>query len=191
MLLILITRLQRYFNTSYVVVQHLGKSVSNSQIVFQYILCCGSTFLFFPTALSFQYFNTSYVVVQQMEHLRNETLSMDFNTSYVVVQLRKNNLLESGIYEFQYILCCGSTTFLLFVERCIKISIHLMLWFNMRKLLSFLDLSEISIHLMLWFNLWKKASFFFEIRISIHLMLWFNHCWYVIAIFYYTEVLLK
>ena len=32
---------------------------------------------------------------------------------------------------------------------------------------------------------------FFSFCISIHLMLWFNHCWYVIAIFYYTEVLLK
>ena len=42
----------------------------------------------------------------------------------------KNNLLESGIYEFQYILCYGSTLCKLVILRYNFISIHPMLQFN-------------------------------------------------------------
>ena len=55
-----------------------------------------------------------------------------------------------------------------------RISIHLMLWFNLVVSRGRSMPNEISIHLMLWFNftsLYKSKVFW---GISIHLMLWFN-----------------
>ena len=55
------------FNTSYVAVQPLmiPKRLS-SQLAFQYILCCGSTFSTNLFNLNFFNFNTSYVAVQPL-----------------------------------------------------------------------------------------------------------------------------
>ena len=135
------------FNTSYVVVQlncillycfkclisiHLmlwfNKKAFKKQcknLIFQYILCCGSTCFICVVFKTLFHFNTSYVVVQLLQTGKFWRGFFNFNTSYVVVQLLLHKI-------------------------CLRCFI-----------------------------------------ISIHLMLWFNHCWYVIAIFYYTEVLLK
>ena len=56
-------------------------------IVFQYILCCGST-------------------IVQPVFLPN---LFDFNTSYVAVQHEIAQKDALDLKEFQYILCCGST----------------------------------------------------------------------------------
>ncbi len=97
--------------------------------------------------------------------------------------------------EFQYILCCGSTCFAFLFPCFAKISIHLMLWFNIKGTSIRLSRNDISIHLMLWFNahpseiityvkdfntsyvvvqrwILQRALIYFII--SIHLMLWFN-----------------
>ena len=54
---------------------------------------------------------------------------------------------------FQYILCCGSTgTSYTETNMESRISIHLMLWFNLKVWLTNIHFQRISIHLMLWFN---------------------------------------
>ena len=56
------------------------------------------------------YFNTSYVTVQLAEHLSTNRIQPNFNTSYVTVQLKNK---QFSLYF-------------------IKISIHLMLRFNLQ-----------------------------------------------------------
>ena len=103
-------------------------------------------------------------------------------------------LREFGMSDisFQYILCYGSTFRLLIVLKEFK-GFQYILCYGSTNPTYFLKSSKIliSIHLMLWFNNNRKVPVPKPPQISIHLMLWFNHCWYVIAIFYYTEVLLK
>ena len=85
------------FNTSYVTVQRFSGSAVAMDIVFQYILCYGSTY---PLTW----------VLDDGE---------DFNTSYVTVQrcLAKGNCRARA--EFQYILCYGSTR-LMYLPSCSK-----------------------------------------------------------------------
>ena len=59
---------RKNFNTSYVVVQPVKTRSLQSIPSFQYILCCGSTNLFFKCFLFQKDFNTSYVVVQHKGH---------------------------------------------------------------------------------------------------------------------------
>ena len=103
---------------------------------FQYILCCGSTFFHKKSLQKLNYFNTSYVVVQ---HCLIQVLfspNQNFNTSYVVVQPQLS--LYKSIFD--------------------KISIHLMLWFNLNIFYFYLPSYTISIHLMLWFNIFACSS---------------------------------
>ena len=118
---------------------------------------------------AFTDFNTSYVVVQQISPLKTTTVTFHFNTSYVVVQLPK----ETIILQFQN-----------YFNTSYVVVQHLFNFETTRQnqfqyILCCGSTQELEVHLLT------------QNQISIHLMLWFNHCWYVIAIFYYTEVLLK
>ncbi len=53
-------------------------------------------------------FNTSYVTVQPFVFPSSNSGSLNFNTSYVTVQLAHAQLIHL-LFEFQYILCYGST----------------------------------------------------------------------------------
>ena len=102
------------------------------------------------------------------------------------------SIKDYDITEFQYILCYGSTTSkILSFHSTSNISIHLMLWFNLIK-----DFKKTNLCRFQYILCYGSTNLYIGLLsnlgiISIHLMLWFNHCWYVIAIFYYTEVLLK
>ena len=124
-------------------------------ILFQYILCCGSTRLAHkcPACL----------------HIFQYILCCGSTTDRVPS--------SSGAFLFQYILCCGSTlrvltgsasgsyfntsyvvvqhSFIISIKYGVMISIHLMLWFNVALVFRSLVNCIISIHLMLWFNIMK------------------------------------
>ena len=58
--------------------------------------------------LNRNYFNTSYVTVQRNSQSNSQSNLIDFNTSYVTVQPHFEKYPLVG-FEFQYILCYGST----------------------------------------------------------------------------------
>ena len=66
---------------------HVGLIFVRMILLFQYILCCGSTVL----------------VLFGWQRQEN------FNTSYVAVQLLASKNKSGLLILFQYILCCGST----------------------------------------------------------------------------------
>ena len=82
---------------------------------FQYILCCGSTAFKDTYVTISQYFNTSYVVVQRNQ--RNRTV---FCTTISIHLMLWFNIVRGYIlwfkWLFQYILCCGSTSFCLIYQ---------------------------------------------------------------------------
>ena len=78
-------------------------------IIFQYILCCGSTMSTNTTKDKNSYFNTSYVVVQQhhLKTLQNlKSISIHLMLWFNITVFLWDNI---SIKRFQYILCCGST----------------------------------------------------------------------------------
>ena len=124
--------LYKDFNTSYVVVQHLRLLESvllgiisihlmlwfncavfltlGKFILFQYILCCGSTILIqkvWYLLITFQYILCCGSTLG-LYNTPIRTLS-HFNTSYVVVQRQSSSHSQPSSSIFQYILCCGST----------------------------------------------------------------------------------
>ena len=188
---------RKNFNTSYVMVQHNGVDIEELVDSFQYILCYGSTSsdIFSKRSFkSFQYILCCGSTLVWSEHIQH---NLNFNTSYVVVQPVSPSSSHVSP-RFQYILCCGSTNIKYIRPSIIsKISIHLMLWFNIKGTSIRLSRNDISIHLMLWFNahpseiityvkdfntsyvvvqrwILQRALIYFII--SIHLMLWFNIC---------------
>ena len=122
-------------------------------LIFQYILCYGSTYPVKIFVFTSSYFNTSYVTVQHTMEGYKIGLDKNFNTSYVTVQLIQQKIkiihtyhfntsyvtvqhqqsLRQMLYPtiFQYILCYGSTYATRFrSKRQNRISIHPMLRFN-------------------------------------------------------------
>ena len=89
-----------YFNTSYVVVQQLHKCGCQKLVIFQYILCCGSTQNQTHQRTYPDHFNTSYVVVQQLAPKLIRRAAKNFNTSYVVVQHSKSLHECIEVYHF-------------------------------------------------------------------------------------------
>ncbi len=101
-----------------------------SVLIFQYILCYGSTYSGIGKPEPLKDFNTSYVTVQLTHIVFYNFKFNHFNTSYVTVQLLVAVLLI----------------------RCFQISIHPMLRFNLLCWLRLSLRSRISIHPMLRFN---------------------------------------
>ena len=79
-------------------------------ILFQYILCYGSTLFWLGIRTGILcYFNTSYVTVQQNWVSVSGKTIKHFNTSYVTVQQMQHWQFLTLLIKFQYILCYGST----------------------------------------------------------------------------------
>ena len=78
-------------------------------IIFQYILCYGSTRISQVGLIFVRNFNTSYVTVQQTPISDALKIKRDFNTSYVTVQHETRLQHDVKSFRFQYILCYGST----------------------------------------------------------------------------------
>ena len=93
------------FNTSYVSVQAFNQINTFRYILFQYILCVGSSTTYSVVAVLFRYFNTSYVSVQGKQHLYTTRNLKNFNTSYVSVQagVGDNNSTSVGYFNTSYV----------------------------------------------------------------------------------------
>ena len=78
-------------------------------VLFQYILCYGSTNAVEVRKTAEKNFNTSYVTVQHFILCYYYAVIMNFNTSYVTVQLISVMFNAFSVLIFQYILCYGST----------------------------------------------------------------------------------
>ena len=145
-----------HFNTSYVMVQPSSPPpLATLTALFQYILCYGSTCRTFRNRHScnrFQYilcygstgvslrfynsifdFNTSYVMVQHLIGFQTSRLVQNFNTSYVMVQ-RFLIFLSSSLFSYFNTSYVMVQHFFAPASKCFdRISIHLMLWFNLEK----------------------------------------------------------
>ena len=119
-----------YFNTLYVLVQATFPDHVRNVLIFQYIICFGSSYINKNTKTrqtQFQYiicFGSSYGETWSKDEIARFQYIICFGSRKLTYMSVKT------ISEFQYIICFGSSCSLKYKSCFLQISIHYMFWFK-------------------------------------------------------------
>ena len=131
---------------------HISKNFGCNRL-FQYILCCGWTWLTKIEDLD----------IPEFQYILCCGWTVIFASWFMIAT------------QFQYILCCGWTTWKRYIpKKHIQVSIHLMLRLNSVQGVQVPCLLSVSIHLMLRLNEYNAKYGQKSEQVSIHLMLRLN-----------------
>ena len=166
--------MEHHFNTSYVLVQARNNQYNSGSLIFQYIICFGSSILGqnsnalkdrFQYIICFgssnrysTYYRTTNISIHHMFWFKFAKFALSAKLQHISIHhmfwFKKTFTLASNFVNlFQYIICFGSS--LPLWRRAVGdcISIHHMFWFKIYNFSISYIISPISIHHMFWFKL--------------------------------------